>query len=139
MVAHGQEASDCAKRKANLKICSECTLQRYVTTIMQYASWQSKLGRCVFEAMQLRDRTGHGWIGQTFQKRQVHFSISARITRRRGANIHGLWHLVTYYVLPCKKDTLVSLCPLEEPGWAGLRITCLSPQPGEQQQEEEEE
>lgn len=113
--------------------------QRYVTTIMQYASWRSKLGRCVFEAMQLRDRTCHGWIGQTFQKRQVHFSIPARIRRRQGASIHtgsGPWLLTMCYL---SKGTLVSLCPREEPGWAGLRVTCLSPQPGEQREEEEEE
>lgn len=49
---------------------------------------------------------------------------------------HRLCHAFTYYGLPFKKDTLVSLGPLEEPGWAGLRVTCLSPPPGEQQEEE---
>lgn len=40
---------------------------------------------------------------------------------------------LTYYVLPFKKDTLLSL--LEEPGWAGLKVTCLTPQPGEEEEE----
>lgn len=55
------------------------------------------------------------------------------------AHTHSLCHAFTYYVLPFKKNTLVSLGPLEEPGWAGLRVTCLSPPPGEQQEQQEEE
>lgn len=39
--------------------------------------------------------------------------------------------LFTYYELPFKKDTLLSLCPLEDCGCAGLEATCLTRQPGE--------
>lgn len=64
--------------------------------------------------------------------------ISEGHTEARGKHTHGLWHLFTYYTLPFKKDTLLSLCPLEEPGWEGLKVTCLTPQPGEEEEEEEE-
>lgn len=65
--------------------------------------------------------------------------ISEDNPEARCKHTHRLWRLFTYYVLPFKKGTLVSLCPLEEPGWAGLRVTCLTPQPGEQEEEWKEE
>lgn len=99
-----------------------------MTRRMQYASQKSKLGKRIFEAMQLPDHTGHGRISQTIQK----CHISEDNTEARCKHTHRLWHLFTYYVLPFKKDTLLSLCPLEEPGWEGLKVICLTPQPGEE-------
>ena len=43
----------------------------------------------------------------------------------------------TYYELPLAKDTLLSRCPLEECGRAGLEATCLARQPGGGDEEEE--
>lgn len=51
------------------------------------------------------------------KKGQVHSSVSARRTRRWRAHTHSLCHASTYYVLPFKKNTLVSLGPS---GGAGL-------------------
>lgn len=47
--------------------------------------------------------------------------------------------LFTYYELPLAKDTLLSLWPLEDCGRAGLEATCLTRQPGEEEEEGKEE
>lgn len=55
---------------------------------------------------------------------------------------HRLWQVpFTYYELPFKTDTLLSVFPLEECGWEGpaVKATCLTQQPGVEEEEWKEE
>lgn len=135
MVARGQEASDCAKRKANFKkkyrtaeicdhksaICQPEVKAGQAVVLSHAVTWSN------------RTRTDQPNISKMPSSLQ---HISEDNTEARCKHTHRLWHLFTYYGLPFKKDTLLSLGPLEEPGWEGLKVTCLTPQPGEEEEEE---
>lgn len=76
----------------------------------------------------------------TSQKCKVHFKTStSSLWRHVADNTHRLQSLLfTYYELPFKKDTLLSLCPREDCGCTGLEDTCLTRHPGREEGREEE-
>lgn len=122
----------CAKRKANLKI--RCRDKR--PRGCKHASWAGvTAGQACFSSHAVTPPDGNTDVSK--KKKKAKFTPAfQRGERGGGVHTHSLCHAFTYYVLPFKKNTLASLGPLEEPGWAGLRVTCLSPPPGEQQEEE---
>lgn len=146
VAAHGQGASAWAKRKANGRV-KQRKKKFWVGKAHCRKMWplddNMPAGRQVGQAcfflkpcsyLIIHDNQGsvkHLKNAKfTSKHQQADYGVTLRTNWKK--QTHRLRPLLfTYYELPFTKDTLLSLCPLEDCGCAGLEATCLTRQPGE--------